>query len=82
MSDEALAYWMYFLRELTFDGSLLNNPYLGSVGLSGEFLEQRLRRVPGLGFARMGDLYEFDWQYPDLVIWAENILGLRFEASV
>jgi hypothetical protein len=81
VSDEALAYWMYFLRGLTFDGSLLNNPYLRSVGLSGEFLEQRLRRLPGLGFARMGDLHEFEWKYPDLITWAENTLDLRLEAS-
>jgi Putative inner membrane protein (DUF1819) len=81
VTDEALAYWMYFLRGLTFDGSLLNNPYLRSVGLSGEFLEQRLRRLPGIGFARMGDLYEFEWKYPDLMTWAEKTLDLRFEVS-
>jgi hypothetical protein len=76
ISDEALAYWMYFLRGLTFEGSLLSNPYLVSVGLSEEFLEQRLRRLPGLSFARMGDLYEFDWKYPDLSTWAQKVLNL------
>jgi hypothetical protein len=74
VTDEALAYWMYFLRGLTFEGTLLNNPYLRSLGLSGEFLEQRLRRLPGLGFARMGNLYEFEWKYLDLLTWAGGTL--------
>jgi len=79
ITDEALAYWLYFLRHLSFTGSLLNNPYLASVGLSEGFLEQRLRRLPGLSFNRMGDLYEVDWQYPDLKAWAVHELGLRWE---
>jgi hypothetical protein len=79
VTDEALAYWLYFLRGLTFEGSLLNNPYWGSVGLSEDFLEQRLRRLPGLSFTRMGDLSDFGWKYPDLATWAVGTLGLDFE---
>jgi hypothetical protein len=82
VTDEALAYWLYFLRHLSFEGSLLNNPYLTSVGLSENFLEQRLRRLPGLTFNRMGDLYEFGWHYTDLKSWAIQILGLKWEEEV
>jgi hypothetical protein len=79
VSDEALGYWLYFLRGLTFAGSLLNNPYWVSVGLSEDFLEPRLRRLPGLAFSRMGDLSDFGWKYPDLTTWAAGTLGLDFE---
>jgi hypothetical protein len=79
VTDEALAYWLYFLRYLSFEGSLLNNPYLASVGLSESFLEQRLLRLPGLSFKRMGDLQDMGWQYPDLKSWAIHCLGLNWE---
>jgi hypothetical protein len=79
VTDEALAYWLYLLRGLSFEGTLLDNPYLVSVGLSGEFLEQRLRRLPGLSFSRMDDLHEFNWRYPDLKEWADRELGLTWE---
>lgn len=75
VTDDALTYWLYFLRHLTFSGSLLENPYFASVGLVEGFLEQRLRRLPGLRFQRMGELHEFGWQYPDLLTWGRE--GLR-----
>jgi len=81
VTDEALAYWFYFLRYLSFEGSMLNNPYLMSVGLTEGFLEQRLRKLPGLTFNRMGDLHEFDWQYEDLKSWAIATLGLAWEVE-
>lgn len=77
VSDEALVYWLYVLRSLKFDGSLLENPYFASVGLSEGGLEQRVRRLQGLSFNRMGDLHEFNWQYPVLKDWAEAELELR-----
>lgn len=81
VTDEALAYWFYFLRHLSFEGSMLNNPYLMSVGLTEGFLEQRLRKLAGLTFNRMGDLHEFDWQYEDLKSWAIATLGLACEVE-
>ena len=76
VTDEALVYWLYFLRCLSFEGSMLENPYLASVGLSEGFLEQHLRRLPGLSFSRMGELHEFGWQFPDLKTWAAHALGV------
>lgn len=69
--DEALEYLMYLLRETEFEGSLLDNPYLRSVGLEGVTLDERLRRLPGLAFKRQGDLVDFDWRYRDLRMWAD-----------
>lgn len=79
VTDEALAYWLYLFREIAFEGSILANPYLASVGLSEGFLEQRLRRLPGLSFNRMNDLHDLNWQYPDLRSWARHELGLIWE---
>lgn len=79
VSDEALAYWLYFLRHLKFTGSLLDNPYFTSVGLNESFLEQRLRRLSSISFNRMGELYDFGWDYPDLKTWAIQVLGVEWE---
>jgi hypothetical protein len=65
---------MYLLREVRFEGSLTENPYLASVGLEGGFLDQRLRNLPGISFHRMAHLTEFEWAAPDLVTWAEATL--------
>ena len=71
VSDEALAYLMHLLREVAFEGTLLVNPYLASVGLEAGLLEDRLRALPSLSFRRQADLIDFGWQYPDLTSWAE-----------
>jgi hypothetical protein len=71
VSDDALAYVMHFLRVVDFRGTLLENPYLRSVGLEGPVLEARLRKMPEVNFQRIGDVVEFDWRYPCLGAWAE-----------
>lgn len=70
VDDDALTYILYLLRDLDFAGTLLDNPYLASVGLDGDFLTARLRSLPALEFRRQGDLVEFGWRYPDLTAWA------------
>ena len=71
---EALEYLLYLLRETEFTGTVLDNPYLASVGLDGAVLVDRLRRLPGLAFRRQGDLTDFGWRYPDLRAWADASL--------
>ena len=78
--DEALEYLLYLLRGVRFEGSLLQNPYLASVGLEGGMLDERLRGLPGLSFSRQGDLVDFGWRHSDLLSWADGRLGLRVEA--
>lgn len=68
--DEALEYLLYLLRHITFEGSLLDNPYTRSVGLEDDALEDRLRMLPGLVFRRQGDLIDFGWRYDRLQSWA------------
>lgn len=71
VDDWALAYLLYLLRAIEIEGDLLRNPYLASVGLSGDLLEQRLKRLPGLGFRRQGDVIDLTWHHSDLGAWAE-----------
>ena len=73
--DEALEYLLYLLRGIELDGSLLDNPYLRSVGLEGHPLEDRLRGLRGLRYLRHGKLRELNWRYSDLRAWAEKTLG-------
>jgi len=74
VSDLALAYLLHALRGIRFAGTLTENPYLGSVGLSEGFLEQRLRALPGITFRRMAHLTEIDWEADTLKAWAETTL--------
>lgn len=67
--DEALEYLLYLLRDLSFTGSLLDNPYLRSVGLDGFMLEDRLRKLSGVTLYKQGDLLDFQWSYNDLTEW-------------
>jgi len=78
VGDTALTYILYLLREVQFAGTLLDNPYVASVGLQGSLLEQRLRTLPALRFRRQGDLVDFGWQYPNLSDWASaTVLAVR-----
>lgn len=67
--DEALSYLMYLLRDVSFEGTLLDNPYLRSVGLEGLLVEDRLRLLDDITLHRQGDLVDFDWAQPDLEAW-------------
>lgn len=68
--NQTLAYLLYLLREVKFEGSLTSNPYLVSVGIDADTLAQRARSLPGVKLRRMMGLVEFDWAYPDLASWA------------
>ncbi len=69
ITDEALTYLLYLLREVDREGGLLESPYLVSVGLGGTLLEQQLRRLEALDYRRHGDLHDFGWRYQNLLAW-------------
>jgi len=69
--DAALSYLLHLLREVTFEGTLTDNPYVRSVGLEGGILEDRLRALPDLHFRRLADMVDFGWSHPTLAAWAE-----------
>jgi hypothetical protein len=80
--DDALEYLMYLLREVQFDGTLIQNPYVASVGLDVSMLEGRLGSLPGLVFKRQGDLIDFGWRYPDLRSWGRANSGSGTELAI
>lgn len=67
--DDALGYLLHLLRGVDFAGTLLDNPYLASVGLTGEPLQARLRALPCLRYAQQGDLFDLVWQHDSLAAW-------------
>lgn len=67
--DDALSYLMYLLRDVKIEGTLLENPYLRSVGFEGSLIEERLRTLDDITFRRQGDLVDFDWAERDLEAW-------------
>ena len=69
--DLALGYLLHLLRAIRFTGTLIDNPYLASVGLTDGSLDQRLRALSGITFRRMAHLTELDWEHPTLTAWAE-----------
>jgi hypothetical protein len=66
----ALEYLLYLLREVEFEGDLLDNPYLRSVGLAHGLLDERLRKLGGLRFGRQGHVIDFGWRFANLDEWA------------
>jgi len=68
--DDALTYLLHLLREVDFEGTVVVNPYLRSVGLEGSLLNDRLKRLPDLNYARQGDLVDMGWKHRDLAAWA------------
>lgn len=73
--NEALGYLLHLLREVQIQGSLLENPYLASVGLVGAALDDRLRSIPGIRFRRQGGIADFGWEYDGLESWRQAIVG-------
>lgn len=82
VGDEALTYLLYLLRGTAFEGTMLANPYVFSVGLAGRQLEDRLRGLPAVRFGRQGDVVDFGWVYGDLGEWArETIPGCHGQSE-
>lgn len=69
--DLALAYLLQLLRGIRFEGTLLHNPYLASLGLAGDVLAHRLAGLGPLG-VRAGDGGSPAFVDPDVVAWARH----------
>lgn len=82
VSDAALTYMLYLLREVEFAGTLLDNRYFASVGLQGPELDGRLRGLGALRFRRQGELIEFGWCHRNLAEWAAAQLSAAPDARL
>lgn len=61
VEDDALAYLLRWLGTVRFAGTLVDNPYFASVGLTGRAVDERLSGLPDLLFRRSGDVVELEW---------------------
>ncbi len=75
VGEAALTYLLYLLRGVEFAGTLVENPYLASVGIDRRTAEDRLRTNPALTFRAQGDLMDFGWKHADLESWAAATVG-------
>ncbi len=73
--DDALRYLLHLLRDVAFDGTLVSNPYLASVGLVGSTLADRLRAMPDVHFARQAGTVDLELPHTSLRQWATHALG-------
>jgi hypothetical protein len=73
--DEVLTYLLYLLRDLSFDGTLIDNPYLASLGVIGRVVDERFNTLSSIHFRRIGSTFEIGWIYPNLERWAHAELG-------
>lgn len=72
ISNHCLTYILYALREISFQGNMLENPYLKSVGLTGSFLISQINQSSALSVQQIGDTISFEWKYPSLVEWGKH----------
>ena len=81
VSDTALTYLVYLLRDVEFAGTILENPYIASTGVDTDAFISRLRSLPALRFQRQGDFLDFAWQYDGLENWAKQSAPLNTSVS-
>ena len=72
VNQRALQYILYALREIEFQGSLLENPYLKSVGLTGSFLISQINQTSTISVNQLGDVTSLEWKYPTLLEWSNQ----------
>jgi hypothetical protein len=73
--DELLSYLLYVLRDVSFEGTLIDNPYLSSLGIVGGIVDDRFRSLSSIDYRRVGSTFEIGWRYPDLASWAQAEIG-------
>lgn len=70
-----LGYALYLLRDVRIEGSLTENPYLRSLGVTPEMLRLLAPRIPGVRFAALGGVTELSWLEPGLRAFGRRYLG-------
>lgn len=73
--EVVLAYALYLLRDTAFEGALLDNPYLRSLGVERETFRAIAPRVPGVRFVELGGATELTFDERSLTAWAPGALG-------
>ena len=75
--DAAVGYFLYLLRGVKIDGSLTENPYLRSLGVTSESFGAIAPRIPGIRFTEVAGLVELTFLEPSLTAWGLKYLEVR-----
>ena len=70
-----LGYVLYLLRGARIEGTLLDNPYLASLGVTADAFAAFAPRIPGIAFAELGGVVDVAWLEPSLGPWGRRYLG-------
>ncbi|MGK3963927.1 DUF1819 domain-containing protein [Sorangium sp. So ce1667] len=73
--DVILGYVLYLLRGVRIDGSLTDNPYLCSLGVTKATFHSFAARIPGIRFAELGGVIDLAWLEPSLTAWGLRYIG-------
>ena len=73
--DVMLGYVLYLLRGVSFEGTLTDNPYLRSLGVTAASFGSYAPRIPGIRYAELGGTAELVFTEPDLRTWGLAYLG-------
>lgn len=73
--DVVIGYALYLLRGVTIEGSLTDNPYLLSLGVTSARFQAFSARVPGIRYAELGGAVELVFDAPGLVAWGKQALA-------
>jgi hypothetical protein len=73
--EVAIGYALYLLRGVRIEGSLTDNPYLRSLGVTSLTLRAVAPRIPGVRIAELGDIAEVTFLEPTLTAWGLRHLG-------
>lgn len=68
ISDEALAYLLYLLKDTVFAETLLNNPYVRGTFL-GPDLHYRLKKLPAFTYHKQGSVSSLEWRHETFEDW-------------
>lgn len=72
LSDHALGYLLYLLKQVRGQGMLLSNPYI-QVASMGDDLDGRLKRLPGVSYRKTGGTASLEWQHETFLDWLAHI---------
>ena len=75
--DGVIGYALYLLRDVQIQGSLDDNAYLRSLGLSREAFGRLGARVPGVRVNELGGVFEITWLESNLRDWGLRHIGGR-----
>ena len=73
--DVMLGYVLYLLRGVRIEGSITDNPYLRSFGVTPGNFGSFAARIPGIRFAELGGVVDLTWADPGLPAWGLRHVG-------